>query len=104
MMKQAGVLVLPSAKRSFGYGFLSVQRKLRSSTATSSLWMPRSIWPIGSRGIQRWMEATTSLASTGSLSWKRRPSRRRKVQTRPSAETSSFSTICGCGSSLSSTP
>ena len=67
---------------------------------TSSFWTAREHLPHAGRAASSaWMEATTSFASTGSLSWKRRPSRRRKVQVRPSAETSSPSTICGCGSS-----
>jgi len=44
----------------------------------------------------RRMLATTSRASTGSLSWKRRPSRSFSVQVNPSASTVWPSTICGC--------
>jgi hypothetical protein len=104
MMKAIGVAFLPSAIFILVKGAESRQRKVRSSTATSSSFSRRRIWPIGSRGIQRLRLATTSLASTGSPSWKRSPLRSRKVQIFPSAETSSFSTIWRCGSSLSSKP
>jgi hypothetical protein len=53
MMKHIGVAFLPSAMVIFGKGAFSTQRKVRSSTATSSSLSARSSWPIGSRGIQR---------------------------------------------------
>ena len=46
------------------------------------------------------MLATTSRASTGSLSWKRRPSRSFRVQVNPSSSTVWPSTICGCAFQL----
>jgi hypothetical protein len=96
MTKQHGVLILPSASSIFGNGFFSLQRKVRSSTAESSFSMALIIWPIGSRAAQRLTLATASLASTFSPSWNVRPGRSRKVQTRPSGETSSASTIWRC--------
>ena len=62
------------------------------------------IWPIGSRTIQRFRLAVTSLDSTGSPSWNFSPVRSLNVQVRPSLEASCPSTICGFGSSLLSTP
>ena len=93
MMKAMGVLLLPSASSILGKGLRSRQRIVRSSTPTSSCWIARIIWPIGSRALQRVRLATTSLASTGSRSWNVRPGRSRNVQVRPSGDTSSASTI-----------
>ena len=104
MMNAIGVLILPSASSIFGNGFLSTHFTVRSSTGTSSCWIALIKSPIWSRAAQRSRLAATSLASTGSPSWNLSPGRRRKVQVRPSEETSSASTICRCGCSSSSTP
>src|SRR5712671_2707494 len=55
---------------------------------------------MGSRADQRARLATTSLLSTGSPSWNFSPGRRRKVQIRPSSDTSSDKTIWRCGCSV----
>ena len=104
MMKAIGVLFLPSANSILGYGADSTHLTVRSSTATSSFCKALSISPMESRDVQRVRLVTTSLASTGSPSWNLRPGRSLKVQVRPSLETSSPSTICRCGSSLSLRP
>ena len=104
MMKAMGVLLLPSASSILGKGLRSRQRTVRSSTPTSSCWIALIIKPIGSRALQRVRLATTSLLSTGSPSWNLRPGRSRKVQVRPSGDTSSASTIWRCGLSWLSMP
>ncbi len=104
MMKAMGVLVLPSARSIFGKGLRNRQRNVRSSTAASSCWIALIIRPMGSRAVQRARLATTSLESTGSPSWNLRPGRSRKVQVRPSVDTSSASTIWRCGLSWLSMP
>ena len=104
MMKQVGVPILLSATSILRNGFLSRQRKVRSSVATRSFSIALIIWPMASRAAQRLMLATASFASTGSPSWNFRLGRRRKVHTRPSGDTVSASTICRCGTSLLSTP
>jgi hypothetical protein len=83
---------------------LSDQRKVRSSVATNSFSIALIIWPMASRAAQRLTLATASFASTGSPSWNFSPGRRRKVQTSPSGDTVSDSTIWRCGTSLLSTP
>jgi hypothetical protein len=49
------------------------------------------------------IEATQALASTGSPSWNRRPSRKRIVQCLPPSSTRWPAIICGRGFSISST-
>jgi hypothetical protein len=103
-MKQHGVRVLLSARSILVKGRFSDHRKVRSSMTASSLSIALIIWPMGSRAAQRLTLATASFASTDSPSWNFSPGRRRKVQLRPSEETSSDSTICRWGSSLSLMP
>jgi hypothetical protein len=64
----SGVPVLPRAAVSRGNGFLSTQRKVRSSSAASSFSIARIIWPAPSRADQRLRLATASRANTGSPS------------------------------------
>src|SRR5262249_48318227 len=93
MTKQHGGVILAGARNIFGYGFFNTQRKVRSSTTASSFSIALIIWPMGSRAAHRLMLATASSARTGSPSWNLSPGRSRNVQTRPSADTSSASTI-----------
>src|SRR5438477_12570577 len=52
MMKQHGVLFLPSANNIFGNGFFKTQRTVRSSTAARSFWAALIIRPKESRAAQ----------------------------------------------------
>ena len=61
-----------------------------------------SFWPIASRVPQRLIEAMQSSEVTGLPSCHSRPSRRVKVHTVLSAETSYLSTICGLTALFSS--
>ena len=79
-------------------------RKVRSSRAASSFSIALIIWPMGSRVAHRLMLATASSARTGSPSWNLSPGRSWNVQTRPSADTSSASTIWRCTLRLASMP
>ena len=54
-----------------------------------------SFWPIASRAPQRLIEAMQSSEVTGLPSCHSRPSRRVKVHTVLSGDTSYLSTICG---------
>jgi len=87
-----------------GKGRFSRISKFRSLVARISSVACISVWPIVSRAPQRLIEATQSTAGTGSLSWKRSPSRRRNCQSRPLFETSCPSTNCGRVRNSVSTP
>src|ERR1700732_967747 len=80
MMKHDGVPTFPSAIGNFEYGRLSLQRKVRASTATSSSWIALIIRPMLSRACQRARLRIPSFARTGSPSWNFRFGRSRKVQ------------------------
>jgi len=79
-----------------GNGRFKRNRTVRSSGVDSSSVASISVLAKMTRGAKRRMLATTSRASTGSLSWKRRPSRSFSVQVNPSSSTVWPSTICGC--------
>jgi hypothetical protein len=89
MMNRQGVVILAKASIIFGKGLFSLISKTRSLTSRMSASWDSRRWPKASRRAQRRMEATQSRPRTGSLSWKRRFSRRVKVQVRPSG--------CRCG-------
>ena len=95
---------LPSASGSSGKGRLRRKRRVRSSGASSASIAASSAWPKVSRRPQRRTLAAQSRARTGSPSWKRRFSRSRSVQSRPSASAPAPSTICGTGRKALSMP
>src|SRR5262249_7735008 len=95
---------LAERQQHFRIGLFQHQRKVPSSTTASSFSIALIIWPMGSRAAHRLMLATASLARTGSPSWNLSPGRSRNVQTRPSADTSSASTIWRCTLRLASMP
>ena len=84
------------------YGSLSFRVKVLASTGFISATNSISFWPIESRAAQRLSETTQSSAVTGWPSCHSNPSRRVKVHSVLSAETSYLSTICGFTSFFSS--
>ncbi len=72
------------------------KRTVLSSAADKSSVASKSAAAKMTRGAKRRMLATTSFASTGSPSWKRRPSRKVRFHTNPSFSTLWPATICGC--------
>ena len=76
--------------------------KVLASTALNSLTKSMSFRPIASRAPQRLIEGMQSSEVTGVPSCQARPSRRVKVHSVLSAETSYFSTICGLTSLFAS--
>ena len=86
---------LPSVSSTRPYGSFSFSVKVLSLTGFSSTTKSISFWPIGSRAPQRLSEATQSSAVTGLPSCHSRPSRRVKVHSILSDDTSYLSTICG---------
>eukprot|EP01085_Mycamoeba_gemmipara_P002219 Mycagemm_TRINITY_DN10042_c0_g1::TRINITY_DN10042_c0_g1_i1::g.2219::m.2219 type:complete len:108 gc:universal TRINITY_DN10042_c0_g1_i1:480-803(+) len=94
---------LPSESRTRPYGSFSTIWKVLPSTCLNSFTKSMSFWPIASRAPQRLIEAMQSSAVTGLPSCHSRPSRKVKVHTVLSGETSYFSTICGLTALFSST-
>jgi hypothetical protein len=86
---------LPSESSTRPYGSLSAMVKVLSFTAFISATNSIIFWPIASRAAQRLIEATQSSAVTGLPSCHSSPSRRVKVHSFLSADTSCLSTICG---------
>jgi hypothetical protein len=84
-----------SASGRCGKGRFNRNFTVRSSAADSSSVAAIKALANGTRTAKRRILATTSFANTGSLSWKRSPSRRRSSQVSPSSSTSCPSTICG---------
>ena len=87
-----------------GKGRFSRNLTVRSSSADNSSVAAIRALANGARTAKRRMLATTSFANTGSLSWKRNPSRRRSSQVSPSSSSSCPSTIWGCACQLVSRP
>jgi biotin-(acetyl-CoA carboxylase) ligase len=104
MMKQVLVPALPSTSGSSGKGRFSRNFTVRSVGALISSTTVIIARPNVSRLPQRPRLATTSLASTGSPVWKRKPSRSVSTQVVPSSSMAWPSTICGCGTRFSSHP
>ncbi len=103
IMKGTATDGLPSAC-SIGPNFsLSTIWKVLASTTLYSDRNDASFTPIESLPLQRLSEATQSSAVTGLPSCHSSPSRRVKVQTRPSSLVFQVSTICGFTSNFSST-
>ena len=93
---------LPSESSTRPYGSFSTIWKVLASTALNSLTKSMSFRPMASRLPQRWIEAMQSSEVTGLPSCHSSPSRRVKVHTVLSGETSYLSTICGLTALLSS--
>ena len=101
-MKGTFELGLPSVSSTRPYGSLSFMVKVLASTALNSLTKSMSFWAIVSRLPQRLSEATQSSAVTGLPSCHSSPSRRVKVHSVLSGETSYLPTICGLKALFSS--
>ena len=93
---------MPSTSRTGPNFAFKASLNVRSSTATRDSARCIIAPPGAERAAQRRIEATASAARTGDPSWKRMPSRRRKVQVIPSSLRVQVSTICGLGSNLES--
>jgi len=93
---------LPSDSSTRPYGSFSFMVNVLSFCAFSSTTKSISFWPIGSRAPQRLKEATQSSAVTGLPSCHSSPSRKVKVHSVLSADTSCLSTICGLTALFSS--
>jgi len=88
---------LPSASGSSGNGRFMRNRSALSDRADKVSVASIRVAPKPSRLAHRRRLATTSPASTGVLSWKRRPSRNVNVQLLASSSMLWPASICGCG-------
>src|SRR3979409_1559566 len=86
---------LPSESSTRPYGSFRIIWKVLASTALKSFTKSMSFWPMASRAPQRLIEAMQSSEVTGLPSCHSSPSRRVKVHSVFSGETSYLSTICG---------
>ena len=93
---------LPSEASTSPYGSFRIIWKVLASTALKSFTKSMSFRPMASRAPQRLIEAMQSSDVTGVPSCHSSPSRKVKVQTVLSADTSYLSTICGFTSLFSS--